>query len=226
MSYLTQMPGLAFKNFVSLRPDRCRFGPNPGMPGAGGRVGNFWGPVGRTSTCYCHFDRGALVAGMAGVPQNLNHYVGATGSRHSADNRPGAGGVTGDHQELGTNGGASSMPLCPPVREPNAITNLIEMLAIRRYGGLTYTFDAWWAITKQGWRSSRHVRHLPGGVTIAYGLRPKRTGSEVSDRPGRRNLEARRSVSGAAVALFASSPPSPPAAPSTPCTTASTRSAA
>jgi K+-transporting ATPase ATPase A chain len=177
MSYLTQMAGLAFKNFVS---------------GAAGiavalalirgiarrradTVGNFWVDLVRAilylllPICIV----GALVLIWQGVPQNLNHYVHAT-TLEGMTQTIAQGPVASQEiiKELGTNGGGFfNANSAHPYENPNAVTNLIEMLAILAIpAGLTYTFGRMVGNTRQGWAlfAAMSVIFLVG-VAIAYG---------------------------------------------------------
>ncbi|HEV3021308.1 MAG TPA: potassium-transporting ATPase subunit KdpA, partial [Pirellulales bacterium] len=137
MSYLTQMAGLAWHNFVSaaagigvalviargltrrLTPEQPR------------TVGNFWGDVVR-SLVYVLIPPCVLVALVLvsqGVIQNLSPYVDATtleGGKQTIAMGPVASQET--IKELGTNGGGFfNANSAHPFENPTPLTNLIEM---------------------------------------------------------------------------------------------------
>ena len=177
MSYLTQMAGLAFKNFVSAAAGiAVALALIRGIARRrADTVGNFWVDLVRANL-YLLLPIsvvGALVLVWQGVPQNLNHYVEATGLQGIAQTIA-QGPVASQEiiKELGTNGGGFfNANSAHPYENPNAITNLIEMLAILAIpAGLTYTFGRMVGNTKQGWAlfAAMSVIFLVG-VTIAYG---------------------------------------------------------
>jgi len=177
MSYLTQMAGLAFKNFVSAAAGiAVALALIRGIARRrADTVGNFWVDLVRANL-YLLLPIsvvGALVLVWQGVPQNLNHYVEATGLQGIAQTIA-QGPVASQEiiKELGTNGGGFfNANSAHPYENPNAITNLIEMLAILAIpAGLTYTFGRMVGNTKQGWAlfAAMAVIFLVG-VTIAYG---------------------------------------------------------
>jgi K+-transporting ATPase ATPase A chain len=158
MSYLTQMAGLAFHNFVSaatgigvalaLVRGLARRRAN--------EVGNFWVDMVRANLyvllpiCMAF----AIVLVALGVPQNLNGYVEAT-TLEGVTQTIAQGPVASQEiiKELGTNGGGFfNANSAHPYESPNAITNFIETLAILAIpAALTYTFGRMVGNTRHGW---------------------------------------------------------------------------
>ena len=136
MSYLTQMLGLTVQNFLSAAT---------GIAGAMAMIrgfsrdsspviGNFWVDVTR-ATLYILLPLcliGSLVLVWQGVPQNLNPAVALTtaeGAGQSIAQGPVASQMMIKH--LGTNGGGFfNANAAHPYENPNALTNLIHMVAI------------------------------------------------------------------------------------------------
>jgi K+-transporting ATPase ATPase A chain len=175
MSYLTQMAGLAFHNFVSAATGLAlaiAF-----IRGVARResltIGNFW--VDLTRSCvYVLLPLslvGALVLVWQGVPQNLSGYTHATliEAQH-VDGKDGQGRPTHTVQteqviaqgpvasqeiikELGTNGGGFfGANSAHPYENPTPVSNLLEMLAILALAsGLTYTLGRMTGSQKHGW---------------------------------------------------------------------------
>jgi K+-transporting ATPase ATPase A chain len=158
MSYLTQMAGLAFHNFVSAATGiAVAVALVRGLARRSGEtIGNFWVDLVR-ATLYVLLPVSivlALVFVWQGVPQNFNHYVTATtvegGSQTIAQ-----GAVASQEaiKMLGTNGGgylnANSVH---PYENPNIWTSFLQVLAIFAIpSGLTYTFGRMVGNTREGW---------------------------------------------------------------------------
>jgi K+-transporting ATPase ATPase A chain len=158
MSYLTQMAGLTFHNFVSaatgiavavaLIRGLARRSANT--------VGNFWVDLVR-ATLYVLLPISVVVALFfvwQGIPQNLSPYVEAT----TPEGTPQviAQGPVASQESiklLGTNGGGFfNANSAHPYENPTPLTNLIEMLLIFAIpAGLTYTFGRMVGDTRQGW---------------------------------------------------------------------------
>jgi K+-transporting ATPase ATPase A chain len=201
MSYLTQMAGLAFKNFVS---------------GAAGiavalalirgiarrradTVGNFWVDLVR-ATLYVLLPLSIVVAFFLiwqGVPQNLNDYTVVKGLDNFAQTiaqGPVASQVA--IKQLGTNGGGFfNANSAHPFENPTALSNFAECLAILLIpAGLTYTFGRMVGNTKQGWAlfAAMSVIFL-AGVAITYwaeaGANPALKGLGIDQAAG--NLEGK-----------------------------------
>jgi K+-transporting ATPase ATPase A chain len=176
MSYLVQMAGLTVHNFVSaatgiaLAVALVRGFARRSMQG----VGNFWVDVTR-GTLYILLPV-CVVVGLffieQGVPQNLHAYVHATsleGVRQAIAQGPVAS------QEVikmfGTNGGGFfNTNSAHPYENPNALTNLVQMVLIFAIGaGLTNLFGRMVGSQKQGWAIFTVMGLLfLAGVTTAY----------------------------------------------------------
>lgn len=158
MSYLTQMAGLAFHNFVSaatgialavafVRGLTRRSAQN---------LGNFWVDVTR---CVLYVLLpisivGALVLVSQGVVQNFNAYT-VVRTLDGATQVIAQGPVASQEfiKEFGTNGGGFfNANSAHPFENPNVLTDMIEMLAIFAIpAGLVYMFGKMAGNTKQGW---------------------------------------------------------------------------
>jgi K+-transporting ATPase ATPase A chain len=176
MSYLVQMAGLTVHNFVSA-------GTGIAMALALIRgftrreaktVGNFWVDLTRT-TLYVLLPIaiiGALLLVWQGVPQNLGAYSEAT-TLEGAKQVIAQGPVASQEiiKELGTNGGGFfNANSAHPFENPNAVTNLIELLAIFAIGaGLTNVLGRMVKDERQGWALFAAMGLLfLAGVTTAY----------------------------------------------------------
>jgi K+-transporting ATPase ATPase A chain len=158
MSYLVQMTGLAFHNFVSaatgiaLAIALIRAFARHSMQ----TLGNFWVDLVRcTLWVLLPFSfLLALVLVWQGVPQNLGAYVTAT-TVEGASQIIAQGPVASQEaiKELGTNGGGFfNANSAHPYENPTPLTNLLEMLAIFAIGAaLTYTFGRMVRDQRQGW---------------------------------------------------------------------------
>ena len=158
MSHVVQMAGLTVQNFVSAATGiALAVALVRGFTRAGARtVGNFWTDMTR-GTLYLLLPLSlfyALFLVWQGVPQTLAGTVDATtleGARQTIALGPVAS------QEaikmLGTNGGGFfNANSAHPFENPNALTNLIEMLAIFALGaGLTNLFGRMAGDERQGW---------------------------------------------------------------------------
>jgi K+-transporting ATPase ATPase A chain len=189
MSYLTQMAGLAYHNFVSAASGiAVALALIRGIARRrADTVGNFWVDMVRANL-YVLLPVsivGALVLVWQGVPQNLNDYVHATTLEGMAQTIA-QGPVASQEiiKELGTNGGGFfNANSAHPYENPNAITNLIEMLAILAIpAALTYTFGRMVGNTRQGWALFAAMSLIfLAGVAIAYW-------AESQANPALRNL--------------------------------------
>jgi K+-transporting ATPase ATPase A chain len=158
MSYLTQMAGLAFHNFVSAAA---------GIAAAiaiirgfvrrsAGTLGNFWVDVTR-ATLWVLMPMsvvGVVALVWQGVPQNFSPYTHAK-TLEGAEQVIAQGPVASQEiiKELGTNGGGFfNANSAHPYENPTPLTNLIEMLAIFLIGAaLTHTFGQMAGDRRQGW---------------------------------------------------------------------------
>ncbi|MBV9647978.1 MAG: potassium-transporting ATPase subunit KdpA [Candidatus Eremiobacteraeota bacterium] len=176
MSYLSQMAGLTWHNFVSgavgiaiaiavirgvTRTDRKT-------------VGNFWVDVTR-ALLYVLLPIsfiGALVLCWQGMPQNFNPYRDVTtleGAKQTITGGPMASQEV--IKELGTNGGGFvNANSASPNENPTPFSNLFEMLLIFVIGAaLTYTYGRFARDQRQGWALFVAMALLFGaGYTVAY----------------------------------------------------------
>jgi len=176
MSYLSQMAGLAWHNFVSAgagitiaiavirgvcRTDRKT-------------VGNFWVDMTR-ALLYVLLPisiAGALLLCWQGVPQNFHSYqnvVSVEGFKQAITGGPMASQEV--IKELGTNGGGFvNANSASPNENPTPFTNLVEMFLIFLIGAsLTYTYGRYAKDTRQGWALFAAMAILfAAGFTVAY----------------------------------------------------------
>jgi len=176
MSYLSQMAGLAWHNFVSAavgiaiavavirgvcRTDRKT-------------VGNFWVDATR-SLLYVLLPIsfvGALVLCWQGVPQNFHPYVDVQtleGAKQTITGGPMASQEV--IKELGTNGGGFvNANSASPNENPTPFSNLLEMLLIFAIGaGLTYTYGRYAKDQRQGWALFAAMALIfAGGFAVSY----------------------------------------------------------
>src|SRR5438067_2865411 len=176
MSYLVQMAGLTVHNFVSAATGiAMALALIRGFVRRESKtVGNFWVDLTRC-TLYLLIPIsvvGALVLVWLGVPQNLGAYTEATtleGVKQVI-----AQGPVASHEiikELGTNGGGFfNANSAHPFENPNAVTNLIELLAIFAIGaGLTNVLGRMVKDERQGWAIFAAMGLLfLAGATTAY----------------------------------------------------------
>ncbi len=158
MSYLTQMMGLAYHNFVSAASGiAMAIAIIRGFVRRSAKtLGNFWVDLTRAilwillPLCIVF----ALVLVWQGVPQNFSPYAHAKTLEGAEQVIPG-GPVASQEiiKELGTNGGGFfNANSAHPHENPTPLTNLLEMLAIFAIGaGLTNTFGRMAGDTRQGW---------------------------------------------------------------------------
>jgi K+-transporting ATPase ATPase A chain len=158
MSYLTQMAGLAFHNFVSAATGiAAAMAVIRGFVRRSSRtLGNFWFDLVRT-TLWVLLPLSvvfALVLVWQGVPQNLSPYVHAK-TLEGAEQVIAQGPVASQEiiKELGTNGGGFfNANSAHPYENPTPLSNLIEMVAIFAIGAaLTHTFGKMAGDRRQGW---------------------------------------------------------------------------
>ena len=176
MSYLSQMAGLAWHNFVS-----AAVGIAVAVAVVRGLVrtsvktlGNFWVDLTRCSL-YVLLPI-AVVFGLffvsQGMPQNLHAYA----TVHSIEGftQSITGGPMASQEvikEAGTNGGGFvNANSASPNENPSPLTNLVEMLLIFALGaGLTYMYGKMVKDTRQGWAIFTAMAILFFvGFTVAY----------------------------------------------------------
>jgi K+-transporting ATPase ATPase A chain len=218
MSYLTQMAGLAWHNFISAAAGiaiaialargityRLR-------PEAPKTIGNFWVDLIRC-TLYVLLPvciPVALLLVSQGVSQNFSSYVELT-TLEGAKQTLALGPVASQEviKEFGTNGGGFfNANSAHPFESPNPLTNLIEMLLIFSIpAALTYTYGRMARDQKQGWAIFAAMAILFFmGVTTAYHFEatgnPSMNGMAVTQPLG--NMEGKEVRFGVAnSALFA-----------------------
>jgi K+-transporting ATPase ATPase A chain len=218
MSYLTQMAGLAWHNFVSagtgiaiaialsrgltrrLTADQPR------------TIGNFWVDLIRSllyvllPVCIV----GALVLVSMGVIQNFSPYLEVTTLEGAKQTLP--MGPTASQEvikQLGTNGGGFfNANSAHPFENPTPLSNMLAMLLIFVIpAGLTYTYGCMARDQREGWSIFATMAILFAlGVTVAYaaesGPNPAIKGLGVDQQSG--NWEGKETRFGIAnSALFA-----------------------
>jgi len=158
MSYLVQMAGLTVQNFASAATGiAIAVALIRGFARASGKsIGNFWVDMTRT-TLYILLPACivlTLVYVYLGVPQTLGAYVTAT-TIEGAPQTIALGPVASQLaiKMLGTNGGGFfNANSAHPFENPDAISNLIQMVTIFAIGGgLTNVFGRMVGNQRQGW---------------------------------------------------------------------------
>ncbi len=158
MSYLTQMAGLAFHNFVSAAAGiAVAIAVIRGFVRRSAQtIGNFWVDLTR-ATLWILLPIsivGALVLVWQGVPDNFSPYA-QVKTVEGASQTIAQGPVASQEiiKELGTNGGGFfNANSAHPYENPTPLTNLIELFAIFIIGaGLTHTFGQMVGDRRQGW---------------------------------------------------------------------------
>ncbi|MBP2292972.1 potassium-transporting ATPase subunit KdpA [Azospirillum rugosum] len=176
MSHLVQMAGLTFHNYVSAATGTAlAVALVRGFARASARtVGNFWVDLTRCTLyvllplCVVY----ALFLVWQGVPQTLGAYAEAT-TLEGAKQTLALGPVASQEaiKMLGTNGGGFfNANSAHPFENPNALTNLVQMVSIFALGaGLTNLFGRMVGDERQGWAilAAMGVLFL-AGVTVAY----------------------------------------------------------
>jgi potassium-transporting ATPase potassium-binding subunit len=158
MSYLTQMAGLAYHNFVSAATGiAVAIAVIRGFVRRSAKtLGNFWVDLTRATlwvlmpVCVIF----TLVLVWQGVPDNFSPYA-QVKTLEGATQTIAQGPVASQEiiKELGTNGGGFfNANSAHPYENPTPLTNLLEMIAIFAIGaGLTHTFGAMAGDRRQGW---------------------------------------------------------------------------
>ncbi|RVC47157.1 MAG: potassium-transporting ATPase subunit KdpA [Mesorhizobium sp.] len=176
MSYLVQMAGLTVQNFVSAAVGiAIAVALIRGFARASSKsIGNFWVDVTRC-TLYILLPLCVpltLVYVWLGMPQTLGPYVDATtleGARQTLALGPVASQVA--IKMLGTNGGGFfNANAAHPFENPNAISNLIQMVTIFALGAaLTNVFGRMVGNQRQGWAILAAMGALfVAGVAVCY----------------------------------------------------------
>jgi K+-transporting ATPase ATPase A chain len=176
MSYLTQMVGLTVQNFVSAATGiAIAVALIRGFARASARsIGNFWVDMTR-STLYVLLPLCivlTLVYVALGVPQTLGAYIEAT-TLEGAQQTIAVGPVASQLaiKMLGTNGGGFfNANSAHPFENPDAVSNLIQMVSIFAIGAaMTNVFGRMVGNQKQGWAilAAMGVMFL-AGVAVCY----------------------------------------------------------
>jgi K+-transporting ATPase ATPase A chain len=176
MSYLSQMAGLAWHNFVSAGAGiAIAIAVIRGVTRSNVKtLGNFWVDLTR-ATLYVLLPIsivGMLFLVSQGVPQNFHAYqdvVSIEGFRQAVTGGPMASQEV--IKELGTNGGGFvNANSASPNENPTPLTNLVEMLLIFCIGAaLTYTYGHYARDQRQGWAIFTVMAILFfAGFTVAY----------------------------------------------------------
>ncbi len=176
MSYLVQMAGLTVQNFASAATGiAIAVALIRGFARASGKsIGNFWVDMTRTMlyillpACIIL----TLVYVYLGVPQTLGAYVTAT-TLEGAQQTIALGPVASQLaiKMLGTNGGGFfNANSAHPFENPDAISNLIQMVTIFALGaGLTNVFGRMVGNERQGWAIFATMGVLfVAGVVVTY----------------------------------------------------------
>jgi len=176
MGNLVQMAGLTVHNFVSAATGiALAVALVRGFARASARtIGNFWVDLTRCTLyvllplCLVY----ALFLVWQGVPQTLGGFVDVT-TLEGAKQTIAVGPVASQEaiKMLGTNGGGFfNANSAHPFENPNALTNLVQMLSIFALGaGLTNLFGRMVGDERQGWAILAAMGVLfVAGVTLAY----------------------------------------------------------
>jgi K+-transporting ATPase ATPase A chain len=176
MSYLSQMAGLAWHNFVSAAAGiAIAVAVVRGVVGTNVKtLGNFWVDLTRCSL-YVLLPI-SIVVGLlfvsAGIPQNMHAYQAAKSVEGFSQSITGGPMASQEViKELGTNGGGFvNANSASPNENPTPFTNLVELLLIFALGaGLTYMYGKMARDTRQGWAIFTAMAILFfAGFTLAY----------------------------------------------------------
>ena len=180
VSYLTQMAGLAYHNFVS-----AAVGISLAIVFIRGiarkqsqTIGNFWVDMTRAALWVClpFCIVGALLLVAGGVPQNLRPYdkVQLVDKTQTVTEQVIAQGPVASQEfikQWGTNGGGFfNVNSAHPFENPTPFTNFLEMLAILAVSaGLTYTLGRMTGSQKHGWAVFAAMAVLFfAGIVVSY----------------------------------------------------------
>ena len=218
MSYLSQMAGLAWHNFISAAAGigvalaLARGLTRRRTPDAPRTLGNFWADLIR-ATVYVLLPLSLLFALLLvsqGVIQNLSPYR-EVATLEGGNQVVALGPVASQEaiKELGTNGGGFfGANSAHPFENPSPFTNLVELWLIFAIpAGLTYTYGRMARDTRQGWAilAAMGVLFL-GGTLVAHWAesRPNQALASLSADHRSGNMEGKEVRFGtAASALFA-----------------------
>jgi potassium-transporting ATPase potassium-binding subunit len=176
MSYLSQMAGLAWHNFISAAVGiALAIAVVRGLVRTNVRtLGNFWVDLTRCSL-YVLLPI-SIVVGLflvsQGVPQNFHAYQSVKSVEGFAQTITGGPMASQEViKELGTNGGGFvNANSASPNENPTPLSNLVELLLIFSLGaGLTYTYGKMVKDTRQGWAIFTAMAILFfAGFAVAY----------------------------------------------------------
>jgi potassium-transporting ATPase potassium-binding subunit len=176
MSYLSQMAGLAWHNFVSAAAGiAIAVAVVRGLVRTNVKtLGNFWVDLTRCSL-YVLLPI-SIVVGLLfvsqGIPQNLHAYQAVKSVEGFSQSVTGGPMASQEViKELGTNGGGFvNANSASPNENPTPFTNLVELLLIFALGaGLTYMYGKMVKDTRQGWAIFTAMAILFfAGFTLAY----------------------------------------------------------
>jgi potassium-transporting ATPase potassium-binding subunit len=176
MSYLSQMAGLAWHNFVSAATGiAIAVAVVRGLVRTNIKtLGNFWVDLIRCSL-YLLLPI-SIVVGLflvsEGIPQNFHAYHGVTSIEGFAQSITGGPMASQEViKELGTNGGGFvNANSASPNENPTPFTNFLELLLIFSLGaGLTYMYGKMVRDTRQGWAIFTAMAILFfAGFAVAY----------------------------------------------------------
>jgi K+-transporting ATPase ATPase A chain len=176
LSYLTQMAGLAWHNFVSAAVGiALAIAVIRGVVRTSVKtLGNFW--VDLTRSCLYVLLPISIVVGIffvwQGIPQNFHAYQDVKTLEGVTQTITGGPMASQEViKELGTNGGGFvGANSASPNENPSPLTNLVEMILIFALGaGLTYTYGRMAKNTRNGWAIFAAMSILfVAGFTVAY----------------------------------------------------------
>jgi K+-transporting ATPase ATPase A chain len=189
MSYLTQMAGLAWHNFISVTSGiAVMLAIARGLtyrlqPGAAKTIGNFWVDTIR-GLVYFLLPISIVLAFVLvsqGVIQNFSSYIEATtleGAKQTLAMGPSASQIA--IKQIGTNGGGFfNANSAHPFEGGNPLANFLEMAAILAIpAGQTYLYGRMARDQKQGWTLFAAMAFFfLVGVTTAYYFETRATGN-------------------------------------------------
>jgi potassium-transporting ATPase potassium-binding subunit len=218
MSYLSQMAGLAWHNFISAAAGiavaiaLARGLTRRQAPDAPRTLGNFWADLIRC-TVYVLLPLSlifALVLVAQGVIQNFSAYREVT-TLEGAKQVVALGPVASQEaiKELGTNGGGFfNSNSAHPFENPSPFTNLVELWLIFAIpAGLTYTYGRMARDVRQGWAilAAMGVMFLGGTLAAHWAeAKPNQALASLALNHGAGNMEGKEVRFGtSASALFA-----------------------
>jgi K+-transporting ATPase ATPase A chain len=179
MSYLTQMAGLAYHNFLSAAVGiAVAVALIRGIKRTtAGTIGNFWVDATRTilyvllPACLVY----SLLLVWQGAPQNLHPYTTATPLEQPTQTQTIAQGPVASQEAikmLGTNGGGFfNANSAHPFENPTPLSNLLQMLSIFVIpAGLTYTLGRMTGSPGHGWAvlAAMFVLFAAGFTTVYW----------------------------------------------------------